>query len=269
MTSSPTMPKHSVILNQAMGLPATSSLRSSPTTPAKPVDARQRDLRRGCSSGETVAAAASRKERCLRDESGHGEKEGSQSVAILVVGDSGTPGFSRTGRRLQDRYIFEVDFSLFQACLIDPVCLVADHVGVFRARASFLLSGLLLGVDGIINRRIPSRVPRVRSYLSQHISARAQGARDAARRENTGRMEEGCKAVCEKPRASNTEGYKAAGVRVPETEKAVSADDSEGCMAAGERLRARSTEQKATGRPARARLPVTQKAIRRLEIACR
>ncbi|KAI8490938.1 hypothetical protein Bbelb_313570 [Branchiostoma belcheri] len=124
MTSSPTMQyQHDVILSGQARFhrPRLAYAQAPHPTPAKPVEARHSGFRRDCSCGETVATAAlsrSRKEGCLRDESGHGEvrlkrpaqrckmaaplvlwKEESQSVAILAVGKSGTPSSSRTRRR--------------------------------------------------------------------------------------------------------------------------------------------------------------------------
>ncbi|KAI8489535.1 hypothetical protein Bbelb_327020 [Branchiostoma belcheri] len=188
-------------------------------------------------------------------------KEGSQSVAILAVGNSGTPISSRTRRRSKGTVGYRCSSPRRQ----QPNERCLDSSDRLEARCNLkdasTLCYAVLRCVALCCRHAGAEMPRAGDTEG------CKAAGEKPRASNT----EGCKATGEGTRASNTEGYKAAGGRVPVTQKAIRrlkaacrprARSTEGCKAAGEVPWDSNAEGcKAAG----GRVPVTEKAETRLD----
>ncbi|KAI8482587.1 hypothetical protein Bbelb_396540 [Branchiostoma belcheri] len=284
------------------GSPSTSGLRSSSPPPSKTRRGEAPRIPaglfvrgdRGCRGVEPVDRRAvaeqvrSRRpaQRCKMAAPLVLMKEGSQSVAILAVGNSGTPiltgpgGATRVICGREGRFAAEGVFATerrFRAPTFSPWQKLPRQQIVPRGR--ILLASLREKITPTPNKTAKeARVSkgtvdyRCSSPRKQQPNERCPDSSD--RLEARCNLKDAstlcyavlrCVALCcrhagaEMPRAGDTEGCKAAGEKPR-------ASNTQGCKAAGEGPRASNTEgYKAAG----GRVPVTQKAIRRLEAACR
>ncbi|KAI8503544.1 hypothetical protein Bbelb_185150 [Branchiostoma belcheri] len=166
-------------------------------------------------------------------------KEGSQSVAILAVGNSGTPNSSRTRRRLQDLVCCSglMELSIRWTTKPGATCSLMPLTAHFASK-------------GTVDYRCSSPRKQQPNERCPDSSDRLEARCNLKDASTLCYAVLRCVALCrrhagaEMPRAGDTEGCKAAG-------EGPRASNTEGCKAAG------------------GRVPVTQKAIRRLEAACR